>query len=82
MIPDPRSTLSTWTTDLLSTGRIVFDRDEAMGEIGVGHGAFLDARSGSSAGGISSAPGAASTSSFRLDSLHGGRRRRPGTSMT
>ena len=43
MIPDPRSTLSTWTTDLLSAGRIVFDRDEAMAEIGVGHGAFLDA---------------------------------------
>ena len=43
MIPDPRSTLSTWTTDLLSAGRIVFDRDEAMREIGVGHGAFLDA---------------------------------------
>ena len=43
MIPDPRSTLSTWATDLLSAGRIVFDRDEAMREIGVGHGAFLDA---------------------------------------
>ena len=43
MIPDSRATLSTWTTDLLSAGRIVFDRDEAMGEIGVGHGAFLDA---------------------------------------
>ena len=43
MIPDPRSTLSSWTTGLLSAGRIVFDRDEAMREIGVGHGAFLDA---------------------------------------
>ena len=43
MIPDPRSPLSSWTTGLLSAGRIVFDRDEAMREIGVGHGAFLDA---------------------------------------
>ena len=43
MIPDPRSTLSSWTTDLLSTGRIVFGRDQAVREIGVGHGAFLDA---------------------------------------
>ena len=43
MIPDTRSTLSIWATDLLSAGRIVFARDEAMAEIGVGHGAFLDA---------------------------------------
>ena len=82
MIPDPRSTLSSWATDLLSAGRIVFDRDEAMREIGVGHGAFLDAAQRLQRRGHLVSPGAASTSSFRLDPLHGARRRRPGTLMT
>lgn len=43
MIPDSRATLSSWATGLLSVGRIVFGRDEAMREVGVGQGAFLDA---------------------------------------
>ena len=43
MIPDSRTTLSSWATGLLSAGRIVFGRDEAMREVGVGQGAFLDA---------------------------------------
>ena len=35
-------TLSSWTSNLLASGRVVFSRGEAMRAIGVGRGAFLD----------------------------------------
>jgi predicted transcriptional regulator of viral defense system len=43
MIPDGRSALSSYITNLLSKGRVVFSREEAAKALGVEHGAFLDA---------------------------------------
>ena len=37
-----RPTLSSWISDLLASGRVVFSREEAMRAIGVGRDAFLD----------------------------------------
>lgn len=42
MIPDSRSSLSAWVTDLQSHGRVTFTSDEATRQLGVNHGAFLD----------------------------------------
>jgi predicted transcriptional regulator of viral defense system len=43
MIHDQRSALSSYVSDLLSTGRTVFTAEEAQQALGVGRGAFLDA---------------------------------------
>ena len=43
MICDKRSTLSSFVSGLLSSGRTVFTAEEAEQALGVGHGAFLDA---------------------------------------
>jgi predicted transcriptional regulator of viral defense system len=43
MISDQRTALSSYLTRLLSTGRVVFSREEAQKALGVNPGAFLDA---------------------------------------
>ena len=43
MVHDQRSALSSYVNSLLSQGRIVFTADDAQTELGVEHGAFLDA---------------------------------------
>src|ERR1017187_2992220 len=43
MIKSQRLTFSSYMTHLLSTGRVVFSRDEAQEALGVSHGALLDA---------------------------------------
>ena len=43
MIQDKRIAFSSYLTQLLSTGRVVFSRDEARLALGVSQGAFLDA---------------------------------------
>ena len=43
MISSLGSSLFSWTMNLLASGRVVFSREEAMREIGVNRGAFLDA---------------------------------------
>src|SRR6266545_4030127 len=43
MASDQRTTFSSYMTRLLSTGRVVFSREEARQALGVSHGALLDA---------------------------------------
>ncbi|MBV7255875.1 type IV toxin-antitoxin system AbiEi family antitoxin [Pacificimonas sp. WHA3] len=43
MVHDQRSALSSYVNNLLSKGRTVFTADDARSELGVEHGAFLDA---------------------------------------
>ena len=43
MIIARRASLASWTAGILSAGRVVFEREEAIRETGIGHGAFLDA---------------------------------------
>ena len=43
IIPDRGSPLSGWVTDRVSLGRFVFTAEEAQRELGLSHGAFLDA---------------------------------------
>lgn len=43
MIPAQRSSLASYAADLLANGRAVFSTEEAVGALGVGRGAFLDA---------------------------------------
>ena len=42
-MPEQKTTLSSYMTELLSEGRIVFSREEAQKALGIGRGAFLDA---------------------------------------
>jgi predicted transcriptional regulator of viral defense system len=46
MIPLQRSPISSYVTDLLSAGRVVFSREEAESTLGISRGAFLDAAEG------------------------------------
>jgi predicted transcriptional regulator of viral defense system len=43
MLSDHRTAFSSYMTHLLSTGRVVFSREEARQALGVSHGALLDA---------------------------------------
>jgi predicted transcriptional regulator of viral defense system len=43
MESEQRTAISTYMTNLLSAGRVVFSRDEAQAALGVSHGALLDA---------------------------------------
>ena len=43
MIPHRRSSLSMWVADRLAKTHLTFSREEAMREVGMNHGAFLDA---------------------------------------
>jgi predicted transcriptional regulator of viral defense system len=43
MMSDQRMAISSYMTNLLSAGRVVFSRDEARAALGVSHGALLDA---------------------------------------
>ena len=51
MISGNRTHLSSYLTGLLSSGRAVFSRDEAVRDLGSSPGAFLDAAERLQAGG-------------------------------
>ena len=65
MIIEQRTALSSYLTRLLSTGRVVFSREEAQEALGVNPGAFLDAAGRQQHKQHLISPGAGSTSSFR-----------------
>jgi hypothetical protein len=48
MLDERRRAFSSYLTRLLSQGRLVFTREQACKDLGIGEGAFLDAASGSS----------------------------------
>lgn len=82
MVEAHRLTLSSLTTDLLASGRVMFTREEAMLAMGVGHGAFLDAAERLQRRGRLVRPRRGFYVISHPSSYRGVHPRRPGTSMT